>query len=340
MSPTSEAILTSWSLDSKIALAVAACLLLYLRGWWVLHRTSPERFPTWRLWAFIGGLAASWLAIASPLDAFSGLLLSAHMVQHLLLMSVAPPLLLLGAPFLPLLRGLPRKFARDGVGPFLVWPALRRAAQRLTHPVSCWIMHGNNPLRLARAGTVRAGASLACLAQGRARLFPGGVAPLLVARGSPLPQPAAVAGMVGAPLPARSRFVEYDALGDTHVLGPCALPAVPSGTTPVRDNRAERPELRRCAHVGARLAGVPDPSRVDCNAIPLGKSSARASTKLSCEFNSALGSLASPTAKRSQHLPLVRDGSISCPCPWSDHSSGHNRADGSCRRRCSLLPSL
>ena len=140
MSPTSQAILTSWSLDSKIALGVVASFLLYLRGWWVLHRTSPERFPTWRLWAFIGGLVASWLAIASPLDAFSGLLLSAHMVQHLLLMSVAPPLFLLGTPLLPLLRGLPRKFARDGVGPLLVWPALRRGAQRLTHPVSCWIV--------------------------------------------------------------------------------------------------------------------------------------------------------------------------------------------------------
>jgi cytochrome c oxidase assembly factor CtaG len=127
-------------LDSKIALGVVASFLLYLRGWRVLHRTSPERFPTWRLWAFIGGLAASWLAIASPLDAFSGLLLSAHMLQHLLLMSVAPPLLLLGTPLLPLLRGLPRKFARDGVGRFLVWPALRRGAQRLTHPVSCWMV--------------------------------------------------------------------------------------------------------------------------------------------------------------------------------------------------------
>jgi len=38
------------------------------------------------------------IAIASPLDAFSGLLLSAHMVQHFLLMFVAPPLILLGAP--------------------------------------------------------------------------------------------------------------------------------------------------------------------------------------------------------------------------------------------------
>src|SRR4029077_6986312 len=103
-------------------------------------RTLPARFPSSRRFAFVGGLAALWLAIASPLDAFSGLLLSAHMVQHLLLMSVAPPLILLGTPLLPLLRGLPRRFARDGVGPFLIWPALRRAGHALTHPLNCWIV--------------------------------------------------------------------------------------------------------------------------------------------------------------------------------------------------------
>ncbi len=137
MSPTSQAILSSWSFDPKIALGMVVLLILYLRGLLVLHQTSPARFPVWRSLAFAGGLAAVWLAIASPLDAFSGLLLSAHMVQHLLLMSVAPPLILLGAPLLPLLRGLPRKFARDGVGPFLTWPALRRAGNTLTHPLNC-----------------------------------------------------------------------------------------------------------------------------------------------------------------------------------------------------------
>src|SRR5712671_188823 len=138
MSSISQAILSSWSFDLKIALGLAVAFLLYTRGWLILHRTLPERFSVWRLFAFAGGLATLWLAIASPLDAFAGLLLSAHMVQHLLLMSVAPPLILLGAPLLPLLRGLPRKFARDGVGPFLVWPALRRAGTTVTHPVSCW----------------------------------------------------------------------------------------------------------------------------------------------------------------------------------------------------------
>jgi cytochrome c oxidase assembly factor CtaG len=140
MSPTTQAILGSWSFEPKIALGLAASLILYLRGWFILHRSSPKRFPVWRLLAFTGGLAAFWLAIASPLDALSGLLLSAHMVQHLLLISVAPPLILLGAPLLPLLRGLPRKFARDGVGPFLVWPTLRRAGNVLTHPLSCWVV--------------------------------------------------------------------------------------------------------------------------------------------------------------------------------------------------------
>ena len=171
MSPTSQAILSSWSFDPKIALGMVVLLILYLRGWLVLHQTSPARFPVWRSLAFAGGLAAVWLAIASPLDAFSGLLLSAHMVQHLLLMSVAPPLILLGAPLLPLLRGLPRKFARDGVGPFLTWPALRRAGNTLTHPLNCWIVMA---VTLC-AWHVPAAFDLALrspgMAQGRARLF-------------------------------------------------------------------------------------------------------------------------------------------------------------------------
>ena len=140
MSQTSQAILGSWSFNPGIVVGLVVSLILYLRGWSFLHRTLPERFPAWRELAFTGGLATIWLAIASPLDAFSGLLLSAHMVQHLLLMSVAPPLILLGAPLLPLLRGLPRRFARDGVGPFLTWPALRRAGHALTHPLNCWIV--------------------------------------------------------------------------------------------------------------------------------------------------------------------------------------------------------
>jgi cytochrome c oxidase assembly factor CtaG len=139
MSPTSQAILGAWSIGLWPALGLALSALIYLRGWRVLTRVNPERFPGWRAGAFLTGLMTLAVAVASPLDALSGFLLSAHMVQHLLLMSVAAPLLLLGAPLLPLLRGLPRAWAHDGLGPFLSSPGLRRWGHRLTHPVIGWL---------------------------------------------------------------------------------------------------------------------------------------------------------------------------------------------------------
>jgi cytochrome c oxidase assembly factor CtaG/polyferredoxin len=139
MSRVTQAIFLSWSINPGLAFLLAITSVIYLRGWLVLHRITPSRFPLWRLLAFIGGAATLWFAIASPLDSVSSLLLSAHMIQHLLLLSVAPPLVLLGSPLLPLLRGLPRTFARDGLGPFLVWPPLRKFSYVLTHPAVCWV---------------------------------------------------------------------------------------------------------------------------------------------------------------------------------------------------------
>ena len=139
MSPTTQAILGSWSFNPGLTVGAVVSLILYFRGWQILHRILPRRFPVWRLNAFIGGVAAIWIAVESPLDAFSNLLLSAHMVQHLLLLLVGPPLILLAWPLLPLLRGLPRKIARDAVGPFLVWPPLHRIARKITHPITCWM---------------------------------------------------------------------------------------------------------------------------------------------------------------------------------------------------------
>jgi len=140
MPSVTQAILSSWSIDPIIASVLLASGFVYWRGWLVLHRTAQRLFPAWRLASFLSGLALFWLALASPLEALSGLLLSAHMIQHLLLLTVAPPLLLLGAPLLPLMRGLPRTLARDGLGPFMAWPALKGFGRALTHPVVCWLL--------------------------------------------------------------------------------------------------------------------------------------------------------------------------------------------------------
>jgi cytochrome c oxidase assembly factor CtaG len=136
--PLARAVLASWTVDPGLALALLGVAVVYARGWRVLRRQMPARFPVWRLASFLGGLGTIFLAVASPLDAFASLLLQVHMVQHLLLMVVAPPLILLGAPPVPLLRGLPQPVVKHVLGPFLAWPALWRAARALTHPVVCW----------------------------------------------------------------------------------------------------------------------------------------------------------------------------------------------------------
>ena len=130
------AAISSWSVPPWTTVLLLLTGLIYARGWRRLARLRPTHFPRWRLVCFGSGLAILWAAVASPLDAFAGLLLSAHMVQHMLLMAVAPPLVLLGAPALPLLKGLPRPVAREALGPFLAWPFLKRLGEALTHPVA------------------------------------------------------------------------------------------------------------------------------------------------------------------------------------------------------------
>jgi cytochrome c oxidase assembly factor CtaG len=139
MNPLAETIFRSWKPDYEtLAVLLLACAI-YARGWWRLRRLRPQRFGVARLASFLSGIAAILLAIASPLDAFADLLLTAHMVQHLLLLMVAPPLLLYGAPYLPILRGLPAHALKHGVGPFLASPGLQWFGRKLTHPLVCWL---------------------------------------------------------------------------------------------------------------------------------------------------------------------------------------------------------
>jgi cytochrome c oxidase assembly factor CtaG len=139
MSSVAGAALASWSVPFWATLGVLLAAILYIRGWRRLAYFRSTLLPRWRLACFLAGLASFWLAIASPLDAFGNFLLTAHMIQHLLMMLVAPPLLLLGSPQNVLLRGLPRWAARDALGPFLSWPLLKRLGHLLTHPAFCWL---------------------------------------------------------------------------------------------------------------------------------------------------------------------------------------------------------
>src|SRR6516165_268837 len=126
MSPTADAVWRSWSLDARVIFPLLVTAAIYCRGWLVLHRRDPSRWTLAKLAAFCGGLVAIFLALASPIETFSGLFLQVHMMQHLLLMMAAPPLIWLGAPFFPLLRGCPGPVRRYWIGPMCRWRWLRR----------------------------------------------------------------------------------------------------------------------------------------------------------------------------------------------------------------------
>src|ERR1700733_15172794 len=138
MPPEYQAIFAEWSPPVFLTIAIVLTAIVYTRGWFAIRKTRPEIFPSLRLYSFLLGLTIIWLAIGSPLDGFADALLSAHMVEHLLLMSFVPPLLLIGYPTVPLLRGLPRGLTR-GLGPLFRLSILRRLGHFLTKPVVAWI---------------------------------------------------------------------------------------------------------------------------------------------------------------------------------------------------------
>jgi len=139
MSPASRAIFAEWSPPIVLTGTLILLGLVYTRGWFAIRKTRPAQFPVSRLGAFLLGLAIIWFAIASPLDGFADALLSAHMVEHLLLMSFAPPLLLLGYPVVPLLRGLPRGVTVRLFGPLIRMKALRRVGHFMITPLVAWL---------------------------------------------------------------------------------------------------------------------------------------------------------------------------------------------------------
>lgn len=125
----------AWTFDPLVVAALVGAALAYRRGW----REGPDG-PAHRA-AFWGGLAAIAVALVSPIDAMSGVLVSAHMVQHVLLILVAAPLLAASAPGGALLRGTPQ-FVR------VVTRTTRRAvgldAERLAHlrsPIARWLLY-------------------------------------------------------------------------------------------------------------------------------------------------------------------------------------------------------
>jgi len=135
-----DAALSSWSARPWLAAALVATAAIYYRGWRALRRRDPIRWHVGKFLAFAGAEATIYVALASPIETFAPLLLTVHMIQHMLLMMVAPILIWLSAPLMPFLRALPREIRRYWIAPILRWRPLATLARTVVHPASAWII--------------------------------------------------------------------------------------------------------------------------------------------------------------------------------------------------------
>src|SRR5262249_53998298 len=106
--------------------------------WLHLRKAFPRIINLGYMAAFTGGIISIWIAVASPFATLDDELLTVHMVQHLLLMAAAPPLIMMGAPAVSLFPGLPNGFVRGIVGPFLRWAPVHQLEKIVTNTVFCW----------------------------------------------------------------------------------------------------------------------------------------------------------------------------------------------------------
>jgi len=112
--------------------------LVYVRGWVRIRRINLEVSKDRRVGSFLLGLFLIWLAAASPIAALDHELLTIHMVQHLLLMTLAPPLLWFGEPMKPLLHGLPQGFG-NAMSYLFRSPPLQQLGRAMAYPAVSWL---------------------------------------------------------------------------------------------------------------------------------------------------------------------------------------------------------
>jgi putative membrane protein len=123
---------------SWISAALILAALIYLRGWLRLRRLDLEGVQAWHAGSFILGLFLIWLATASPLSSLDHESLTAHMVQHLLLMTFAAPSILLGKPVKTLIYGMPHRLVQV-MGQLFQSAGVHHVVRALAHPAICWL---------------------------------------------------------------------------------------------------------------------------------------------------------------------------------------------------------
>ena len=151
MDPALKAILQSWDWRVEVILVLVVAGALYTQGWRHLRALHiRERCSTGdrgrlatgeHVTAYLGGLLILGLALMSPIDVLAGQFFFIHMIQHLLLVMVVPPLLWLASPLTLVMWGLPVKARRQAGKLLRPRSAFRRRLRSCTSPGMVWMLY-------------------------------------------------------------------------------------------------------------------------------------------------------------------------------------------------------
>ncbi|HZD73824.1 MAG TPA: cytochrome c oxidase assembly protein [Actinomycetota bacterium] len=131
----------AWTFDPLIVCGLVVATLAYGRGLGVLWAHGTARaLPVVRVVAFAGGMLALAVALLSPLGTLDDELFAIHMAQHMLLILVAAPLLVLGSPGLAVVAGLSPR-SRRRLTRWRRSPAGRAAARVIDQPLLVLLAH-------------------------------------------------------------------------------------------------------------------------------------------------------------------------------------------------------
>ena len=132
----------AWSWEPAVVMPLLLSAWLYARGVQALWRTAGAGHGVgrWEVAAFVAGWVTLALALVSPVHPLGGVLFSAHMAQHELLMVVAAPLLVLGRPVILFLWAFPFSWRRE-LGTWSSVAPVSRTWTVLTRPSIAWTLH-------------------------------------------------------------------------------------------------------------------------------------------------------------------------------------------------------
>jgi putative membrane protein len=124
-----------WSIEPPLAYVAIAATLYWIGG----GGYPREQRTFWRTAAFVGGLVTIVVALDSPIDGYADTLFWAHMTQHVLLLTVAPPLILFGRPWPRMWRALPLR-SRTRIGRALARSPWTSPVRALARPLPAWLL--------------------------------------------------------------------------------------------------------------------------------------------------------------------------------------------------------